>query len=118
MPLSLSPATDMLETIRTYLETVIVPELEGERRFNLRIACNMLAMVERELALGAAASAAERVRLADLIGADGTLEDMNKRLGRAIRFGEIALDDPRLRDHLRRATTDALAINNPRWLAP
>ena len=118
MPLSLSPATEMLETVRAYLETTILPEFEGERRFNLRVACNMLAMVERELALGAASSAAERGRLAQLVGESGTLAEMNARLGRAIRGGEIALDDPRLLEHLRRTTADALAINNPRWLAP
>jgi hypothetical protein len=118
MPLSLSPATDMLATIRSYLETAILPEIDGERWFNLKVACNMLAMVERELALGADASAAERVRLAHLVGDEGTLEEMNARLGRAIRGADIALDDPRLLDHLRRTTADALAINNPRWLAP
>ena len=118
MPLSLSPATEMLDTIRTYLETAILPELEGERWFNLKVACNMLAMVERELALGAEAAAAERARLADLVSEEGTLREMNARLGRAIRDEEIALDDPRLREHLRRTTADALAINNPRWLAP
>jgi hypothetical protein len=118
MPLSLSPATEMLETIRTYLETAILPALEGERWFNLKVACNMLAMVEREFALGANAAAAEQARLAALVGAEGTLEEMNARLGRAIRGADIALDDPRLLDHLRRTTADALAINNPRWLAP
>jgi hypothetical protein len=118
MPLSLSPATEMLETVRGYLETTILPELEGERWFNLKVACNMLAMVERELALGAAASEAERERLAQLLGEGGTIQEMNARLGRAIRSGAIALDDPRLLQHLRRTTADALAINNPRWLAP
>jgi hypothetical protein len=118
MPLTLSPATEMLETVRGYLETTILPELEGERWFNLKVACNMLAMVERELAFGADASEAERERLAQLLGEAGALEEMNARLGRAIRSGAIALDDPRLLDHLRRTTADALAINNPRWLAP
>ena len=118
MPLSLSPATEMLETVRGYLETTILPEFGGERWFNLKVACNMLAMVERELALGVEAAAAERTRLADLVGESATLKDMNVRLGRAIRGGEITLDDPKLLEHLRRTTADALAINNPRWLAP
>jgi uncharacterized protein DUF6285 len=118
MPLSLSPATDMLATVRNYLEATILPELEGERWFNLRVACNMLAMVERELTLGAAASEEERDRLAQLLGEGGTLEEMNASLGRAIRAGAISLEDPRLLEHLRRTTADALAINNPRWLAP
>jgi Domain of unknown function (DUF6285) len=118
MPLSLPPATEMLATIRDYLETAILPELAGERWFNLKVACNMLAMVERELALGADASEAERERLVHLLGESGMLEEMNARLGRAIREGALALDDTRLLAHLRRTTADALAINNPRWLSP
>src|SRR5579864_3235938 len=118
MPLSLSPATEMLASIRDYLETAILPELAGERWFNLKVACNMLAMVERELVLGADAATAEQERLVQLLCEGGTLEEMNARLGRAIRDGELALDDTRLLEHLRRTTADALTINNPRWLAP
>jgi hypothetical protein len=116
MPLSLSPAPDMLATIRAYLETEILPGLRDPQRFNVRVAANMLAMIERELTLGAAATAEELARLRDLVGADGTFSELTRELARAIRAGEIAGDDPRLLDHLRRSTEDALRINNPRWL--
>jgi Domain of unknown function (DUF6285) len=117
MPLSLSPAPDMLATIRAYLEGEILPSLEGEKWFNLRVSLNMLAMVERELRLAPAANEAERGRLAALLGSEGTLETLNRMLVAAIRERKIAADDPRLHDHLRQTTADALRINNPQWLA-
>lgn len=116
MPLSLSPAPDMLATIRDYLEQEILPELRDDKWFNVKVAANMLAMIERELRLGPQADAEERARLAELLGIPGPLEELNRALAQAIRGGDIAPDDPRLLDHLRRTTADALAINNPRWL--
>jgi len=116
MPVSLSPAADVLATIRDYLETQVLPSLRDDIWFNVKVSCNMLATVERELRLGPAADADEAVRLAALTGAGGALEEMNRALARAIRDGSIASDDPDLLDHLRRTTVDALRINNPRWL--
>jgi hypothetical protein len=116
MPLSLSPAADMLATIRDYVETEILPKLRDDKWFNLKIACNMLATVERELRLGPQANAEEAARLADLTNSRGTLEELNRLLAEAIRYGKIAVDDPGLLDHLARTTADALRINNPQWL--
>ena len=59
MPLSLSPAADMLATIRDYLEREILPELREDKWFNAKVAANMLGMIERELRLGPAANAEE-----------------------------------------------------------
>jgi hypothetical protein len=117
MPLSLSPAADVLATIRAYLEQEILPHLRDDKWFNVKVAANMLATVERELRQGPAADSAERARLAALTGADGTLAELNRVLAEAVRDGKIATDDPQLLDHLRRTTAAALAINNPQWLS-
>ena len=117
MPLSLSPAPDMLAAIRSLLEQEILPELAGDKWFNLKIAANMLAALERELRRAPEADAAERTRLAALLGRDGTLAELTQALALAIRDGRLAIGDPRLLDHLRRSTEAALAINNPSWLA-
>jgi hypothetical protein len=117
MPRPLSPAADILATIRDYLEKEILPGLAGDRWFNVKVSCNMLAAVERELRLGAAAAAEEAARLSALTGQDGPLETLNRALAQAIRDGSIAIEDPKLLEHLRRTTADALRINNPQWLA-
>ena len=116
MPLSLSPAADMLATIRDYLEADVLPGLRDDVWFNVKVSCNMLATMERELRLGPAADADEAARLEALTGGGGTLEEMNRSLAQAIRDGRAATDDSELLDHLRRTTADALRINNPRWL--
>ena len=116
MPLSLSPAPDMLATIRDYHETEILPGHGGDKWFNVKVSLNMLARIERELRLAPAANDAERARLAAMLGVDGTLEDLNRMLVGAIRDRRIASDDTRLLEHLRQTTTDALRINNPQWL--
>jgi len=116
MPMPLAPAPDVLATIRDYLETEILPALRDDKWFNVKIAINLLATIERELRLGPEADEHERARLTTLLGAAGTLEELNRALALAIRESGIALDDPRLLDHLRETTADALRINNPQWL--
>jgi Domain of unknown function (DUF6285) len=116
MPMPLSPAPDLLATIRDYLEKEILPALADDKWFNVKVAINLLATIERELSLGAAANEAERARLAALLGTSGTLEELNRVLALAIREGRFLLDDPALLDHLRRTTADALRVNNPQWL--
>lgn len=116
MPMSLSPAPEMLATIRDYLEKEILPALSDDKWFNVKVSVNMLATIERELRLAPAANEAERARLVALLGAPGTLEELNRALAEAIRTGRIAPGDPRLLDHLRQTTADALRINNPQWL--
>ncbi|HWZ41986.1 MAG TPA: DUF6285 domain-containing protein [Candidatus Saccharimonadales bacterium] len=118
MPANLALAPDLLSVIREFLDTDIVqdPGLSDDKRFNARVAGNLLAMAERELRLGPAAKAAEADRLTALVGAEGSLEEKNRRLCRAIRDRAVAGDDPQVLDHLHRTIVDALRINNPKWI--
>ena len=116
MPLSLSPPAEMLAAVRGYIEAEILPGLRDDQWFTIKVAINVLAMVERELRLGPDTEAAAISRLAALTGATGSLDDLTRALALAIREGRIALDDPALLAHLRRTTDDALRINNPQWL--
>ncbi len=118
MPQSLSPAPDMLAAIRAYLEGEILPGLKDAAWFNVKVAVNMLGIIERELRLGPELNAAETARLRSLLGGDGAPEVLNRGLAQAIRDGALAIDDPRLLAHLRQSTADALRINNPHWLEP
>lgn len=116
MPMSQPTAPEMLAVIRDYLEATILQELRGDKWFNVKVAINMLATVERELRLGPAADAAEAARLESITGAQGSLDALNRILAERIRDGTIGSDDAVLLDHLRRSAADALHINNPAWL--
>jgi hypothetical protein len=116
MPASLPPAPDILAVVREFLDTQIIPAVSDDKRFNVRVSVNLLAALERELRLGPAADSEEAVTLGELTGVDGSLADKNRSLAEAIRAGQIAIDDPRLLEHLRATVKDALRINNPKWL--
>jgi hypothetical protein len=118
VPASLPPAADLIEAVREFLEREVLPTLTGDRRFNVMVALNVLAIVRRELELGPALADREREGLAALLGRDGTLAELNRDLARRIREGTIDGARPDVAEHLRRTVRDALTINNPRWLWP
>ena len=107
-------APDLLAEVANLLRERVLPTLDGELRFQVLVACTVLAQVQRELTLGPAQQAAERARLAELLGHDGDLDDLNRELAAKIRAGE-PLDEAKLLAHLRAAADEALAINNPKW---
>ncbi len=110
------PSTaQLVAAVRDFLERVAQPQLSGHSAFHARVAANALAIVERELALGPAQDAAERDRLRALLGSEGTLEEHNRELCRAIRAGDIGVDTPGLLDHLRATTLAKLAVDQPNY---
>ena len=102
-------AAELLEAVREWLERDVMPATEGRLKFHARVAVNVLAMVERELAAGPAQAEAHARRLAELGVADDT------ELAAAIR--ERRLDDraAEVRELLRAAVDDKLAVANPRY---
>ena len=121
MALNRPTAAELIAAVRAFLETEVAPQVGGATLFNVRIAGNVLGIVERELALRAPAEAAETARLVALLGGVGAgardLARLNRQLVDAIRAGTF--DGPAahraLLDHLGATTTDKLAIDNPRY---
>ena len=100
------PAT-LIEAVREFLVDEIEPELEGRLRYHLKVAINVLAIVERELRLGPEHAAHHRQRLERLgFETDAELAD-------AIRAG--ALDDrlDEIRKELTEMVGDKLAVARP-----
>ena len=116
MPQSTPKAATLLEAAVKYLESELMPTLDGYHRFQTRVTVNVLNTVRRELELRGAQADAERARLAAMLGHDGDVESLSVELAEKIRAGAIAIDDPALRAHVRQSLADALAINNPKWL--
>ena len=112
-------ASELLAAIADFLREEATPALDSaEPRlgFQMRVAVNSLAILERELRLGPAADAA-RARAADrtLLGRDGTLDELNRELARQLRAGERDERDAALMAHLEATIADKIAIANPRW---
>lgn len=116
MPNSRPLATDLLAIVQEYLENEISPQVSPVHQFQLKIVSRVLATVRREIELAPEANAAETARLKALLRRDGSFEELNGALARAIRAGDFAADDPALLAHVRTSIEDALRINNPKWL--
>jgi hypothetical protein len=98
---------ELVTALRERLDEATQRPLEG---FEARVARNVAAIAERELAKGAAAADAHRSRLMSF-GARSDAE-----LAAMIRSGETDDRFPPLIRALGDAAADRLAINNPRWL--
>jgi len=111
-------AAELLAAIADFLREEATPALDrAEPRlgFQMRVAANSLAILEREARLGAGADAREHARLGALLRRDGTLEDLNRELARQLRTGERDERDAELMAHLDATIADKIAIANPRW---
>ncbi|MGV2978817.1 DUF6285 domain-containing protein [Camelimonas sp. ID_303_24] len=115
MPSSLPQSSDLVAVVREFLEREILPESTGARWFNVRVAANVLAMVERELLLGKDLDAAEAGRLKQFVAGDSR-EAMELALSDAIREGVLDWRTEGLAQHLRETCEGALQINNPKWV--
>lgn len=111
-------ASELLSAIADFLREEATPALdktEPRLGFQMRVAVNSLAILEREARLGPDADAAERARLTKLLGHDGTLEELNRELARQLRAGERDEGDAALMAHLEATIADKIAIANPKW---
>ena len=111
-------AAELLSAIADFLREEATPALDrAEPRlgFQMRIAVNSLAILERELRLGPTADAREHDRLARLLGRDASLDELNRELARQLRSGERDERDTTLMAHLEATITDKIAIANPKW---
>ncbi len=105
-------AAQLVEAVREWLERDVMASTHGRLQFHTRVAVNVLAMVERELALGAQQEAEHAERLARLGCAD------DAELAARIRAGEL---DDRLTEVRELVWADVrakLAVANPRYLEP
>ena len=111
-------ASELLSAIAEFLREEAIPVLDrAEPRlgFQMRVAVNSLAILEREARLGPAADSHEHERLAKLLGRDATLDELNRELARQLRAGERDEGDAALMAHLEATIADKIAIANPKW---
>jgi hypothetical protein len=109
-------AAELVEAVREFLQRDVAPAVEGRLAFHTRVAINALGIVERELTIGPGLDAAQRSRLAALLGHDDDLRDLLVELAARIRDG--SLDDRRdeVLGCVRAAVRAKLEVANPRYL--
>jgi hypothetical protein len=105
-------AAELVEAVREFLADDVAPRLEGRDAFQLRIALNVLAMVERELDVGPTQAAAHAARLAAL----GVTDD--RELAAAVRAGRLDDRWDEVVAAVRAAVVDKLAVAHPGYTRP
>lgn len=103
-------AAELVEAVREFLETDVMEATDGRVRFHARVAARVLAMVERELDLGADQAEAHRERLAAL----GYPDDA--ALAASIRAGEVDDRLGEVTEAVRASVRDKLLVANPAYL--
>jgi hypothetical protein len=103
-------AQQLVEAVREWLERDVMTGTTGRLQFHTRVAVNVLAMVERELQVGAAQAAVHGDRLAQL-GCDD-----DRDLASKIRDGELDDRLPEVRELVWATVRDKLTVANPKYL--
>ncbi len=116
MPQDRPTAQELLDAVREFLETDLLPVLEGRRAFHARVAANVLKILDREIAQGPALEAAELARLQALLGKDGPLAELNALLAKEIRLGKLDERRKEVLDHVRQSVREKLLVANPKYL--
>src|SRR5690348_4811347 len=106
---------ELTRSVADFLRNDITPMISGHNSFKLRVAINMLDLVVRQLTMGQGSDAAEAARLGELLGAEGSLMELNRALAEKITSGEIDLTTPGLSEHLWQTTLAKLAVDQPNY---
>ena len=106
---------ELLKAVADFLRNEITPAIKGHNAFKLRVGINALDLVTRQLTLADSGDTAEHARLKQLLGADGSLIELNRALSDQIAKGEVDLATPGLSEHLWQTTMDKLAVDQPNY---
>jgi hypothetical protein len=107
--------TELIKAVAEFLRNEIALQIKGHNAFKLRVGINALDLVTRQLALEQGGDAAESERLKQLLGADGTLIELNRALSDKSATGEVDLQTPGLAEQLWQTTMDKLAVDQPQY---
>jgi hypothetical protein len=120
---------ELLDAVRHFLESDVVPRLEGPKKFHARVAANVLAIVERELASEDTQLRTELGRLQALLGESAahtrdrqdlrdTIRKHTSALCDRIRAGDADAGEWRAAvfSHVRASVREKLEVANPKYL--
>jgi hypothetical protein len=106
---------ELIRAVADFLRNDIAPVISGHDAFKLRVSINALDLVTRQLTLGQASDSTEKARLEELLGRQGSLDELNRMLAERIAKGEVDLQTPGLSGHLWQTTMDKLAVDQPNY---
>ncbi len=109
-PHDIPSAAELLDAVREFLESEVLPVTEGRVRFHVRVAANVLRTVGREIVLGPEQAAAHVRRL------EGLGVHSDAELAAAIRSGALDARWEEVRAVVGATVRDKLAVANPGYV--
>jgi hypothetical protein len=108
-------ARELLATLNTFFDEELLPSVSGPLQYRVRVAANLVRIIERELALGPIHDSSEHAALRTLVGGDGNedLSALNSRLSEAIATGQFDRDPEPLWSALMGVARAKLAVVKP-----
>jgi hypothetical protein len=109
---------EILDCVTAFLRDVVASKLPPREAFDARVAANALELVRRQMAFDVTAAErdeATRQRLVQLLGQEGSLDELNRVLCSRIASGEIGLSNQTLMDHLWTTTLAKVAVDQPTY---
>jgi hypothetical protein len=104
---------ELLAAVQQFLREQVLPELNGFKAYNTRVAANALAIVAREIEMGAQLAALD-AQMAATLGMCAEVDSVSRQIALGLRDGTVAIDQ-RLIAYLQQRTLLAVAIDNPRY---
>ena len=104
---------ELLEAVRQFLRQEVLPELDGFKAYNTRVAANALGIVAREIQMGAGLAELDE-QIATTLGLDAQTGAITEQIALGLRAGTLAADE-RVLTYLKQRTLLAIAIDNPKY---
>ena len=111
--MSETTAEELLSAVRQFLREQVLPELQGFKAYNTRVAANALGIVARELELGIDVAELDE-KIATQLGLEQQEVSVPRQIALALRDGRLVVDS-RVLTYLQKRTQLAIAINNPKY---
>jgi phytoene/squalene synthetase len=111
--MSETTAEELLSAVRQFLREQVLPELQGFKAYNTRVAANALGIVARELELGMDVAELDE-KIAMQLGLEEQAVSVSRQIALALRNGRLVVDS-RVLTYLQKRTQLAIAINNPKY---
>jgi Domain of unknown function (DUF6285) len=111
--MSATQGVELLDAVRQFLRQEVLPELDGFKAYNTRVAANALGIVAREMQLGAGLAELD-AQIAAMLGLDAQAGAIAQQISLALRDGALVADE-RVLSYLKQRTVLAIAIDNPKY---
>ena len=106
---------ELIDAVKRFIDDTASPQLTGHAAFHARVASNVLATLQRDLAAREMNDTEEAERLQSLLKRKDSLPALNKILCEQIRSGEMTAATPGLIAHLKATAIAQVKVDQPKY---